>query len=146
MIRFVSSILLLSFFATAMASDRYINIVSPEVNATIDPDTPVTVSGTGRGMFEGNVVVRFEDLAALELGRRVEAVREAIQHPGAPDAMQAITDLGYDQRYYVMLRGWLAYQRQGDRGIVDASRGQAPEHIKARVRFLDQAIRAIDLE
>ena len=87
-----------------------------------------------------------EDQSALELGRRVEAVREAIQHPGAPDALQAITDLGHDQRYYVMVRGWLAYQRQGDRSIVDASRGQAPEHIKARVRFLDRAIRAIDLE
>ena len=87
-----------------------------------------------------------EDQAALELGRRVEAVRKAIQHPEAPDALQAITDLGHDQRYYVMVRGWLAYQRQGDRSIVDASRGQAPEHIKARVRFLDRAIRAIDLE
>jgi heat shock protein HslJ len=60
--RFVIFIILLSFFGTAMASDRYINIISPEVNATIDPDSPVTVSGTGRGMFEGNVVVRFEDL------------------------------------------------------------------------------------
>ena len=87
-----------------------------------------------------------EDQAALELGRRVEAVRKAIQHPEAPDALQAITDLGHDQRYYVMVRGWLAYQRRGDKSIVDASRGQAPEHIKARIRFLDQAIRAIDLE
>ena len=60
--RFVIFIILLSFFATAMASDRYINIISPEVNTTIDPYRPVIVSGTGRGMFEGNVVVRFEDL------------------------------------------------------------------------------------
>jgi len=87
-----------------------------------------------------------EDQAALELGYRVQAVREAIQHPEAPHALEAITDLGRDQRYYVMVRGWLTYQRQGDMSIVAARRGQAPEHIHARIRFLDQAIRAIDLE
>ena len=87
-----------------------------------------------------------DDQAALELGRRVQAVREAIQHPEAPDALQAITDLGHDQRYYVMVRGWLLYQRQGDMSIADASRGQTPGHIRTRIRFLDRAIRAIDLE
>ena len=87
-----------------------------------------------------------EDQAALDLGRRVQAVWEAIQHPEAPGALGAITDLGHDQRYYVMVRGWLAWQRQGDMSIVDASRGQAPEHIRTRIRFLDRAIRAIDLE
>ena len=87
-----------------------------------------------------------EHQAALELGRRVQAVREAIQHPEAPHALAAIIELGRDQRYYVMVRGWLAYQRQGDMSIAAASRGQAPEHIHARIRFLDRAIRAIDLE
>jgi hypothetical protein len=87
-----------------------------------------------------------EDQAALELGYRVQAVQEAIQHPKAPNSMEAITDLGHDQRYYVMVRGWLAYQRQGDMSIAAASRGQAPEPVRARIRFLDQAIRAIDLE
>ena len=87
-----------------------------------------------------------EDRVAQELGYQVQAVREAIRHPEAPHALQAITDLGRDQRYYVMVRGWLAYQRQADMSIVAASRGQAPEHIHARIRFLDRAIRAIDLE
>ena len=87
-----------------------------------------------------------EDHAAQELGYRVQAVRDAIRHPEAPHALEAVTDLGRDQRYYVMVRGWLSYQRQGDKSIVAASRGQAPEHIHARIRFLDQAIRAIDLE
>ena len=87
-----------------------------------------------------------EDQAALELGYRVQAVREAIQHPEAPHALEAITDLGHDQRYYVMVRGWLLYQRQGDMSIADASRGQTPGHIRTRIRFLDRAIRAIDLE
>jgi hypothetical protein len=87
-----------------------------------------------------------EDQAAMELGHRVQAVWQAIQHPEAPHALEAITDLGRDQRYYVMVRGWLAYQRQGDLSIVGASRGQAPEHIRARIRFLNRAIRALDLE
>ena len=87
-----------------------------------------------------------EDQAALELGYRVQAVREAIQHPEAPHALEAITDLGHDQRYYAMVRGWLLYQRQGDMSIADGSRGQTPEHIRTRIRFLDRAIRAIDLE
>ena len=87
-----------------------------------------------------------EDQAALELGYRVQAVREAIQHPESPHALEAVTDLGRDQRYYMMVRGWLAYQRQGDMSIAAASRGQTPEPVRARIRFLDQAIRAIDLE
>jgi hypothetical protein len=90
--------------------------------------------------------VEMEDRNALELGYRVLAVREAIQHPEAPHSLDAITDLGRDQRYYVMVRGWLAYQRQGDMSIVAASGGQAPEPIRRRIRFLDQAIGAIDLE
>lgn len=87
-----------------------------------------------------------EARAAMELGYRVQAVLEAIQNPAAPSALQAITDLGHDQRYYVMVRGWLAYQRQGDLGIVAASQGRVPEAVRVRIRFLDQAIRAIDLE
>ena len=87
-----------------------------------------------------------DDRDVLELGYRVAAVREAIQNPAAPHALQAITDLGHDQRYYVMVRGWLAYQRQGDMSIVAASSGQAPQHIQERIRFLDRAIRAIDLD
>lgn len=58
--RFVLSIVMLFFLGTAMASDRYIRIVSPEGNSMIDPGGPVTVSGTGKGLFEGNVVIRFE--------------------------------------------------------------------------------------
>jgi len=87
-----------------------------------------------------------EERDVLELGYRVAAVREAIANPAAPHALQAITDLGHDQRYYVMVSGWLAYQRQGDMSIVAASSGQAPQRIRERIHFLDRAIRAIDLE
>ena len=86
------------------------------------------------------------DAEATELGYRISAINAALQNPAAPGAMQAITDLGHDQRYYVMVRGWLMYQLQGDMSILQASQGQAQESIRARVDFIQQAIRAIDLE
>jgi hypothetical protein len=87
-----------------------------------------------------------DDQSAMELGRKVLAVREALQNPRGLNAMQAVTDLGQDQRYYVMVRGWLAYQLEGDRGILDAAGGQARAAVTERIHFLEQAIRAIDLE
>ena len=99
-------------------------------NAAGQPDAP--------GMMD--------EQEAMLLGRRVQAVREAIQHPDTPGALQTITDLGHDQRYYVMVRGWLSWQLQGDMSIADASKGQTPAAVEARIRFLQEVIRAIDLE
>jgi hypothetical protein len=87
-----------------------------------------------------------DDQAAMELGRKVLAVRQAIREPGAASAMQAVTDLGHDQRYYVMVRGWLSYQLEGDRSILAAAGEQTPREVMDRITFLEQAIRAIDLE
>jgi hypothetical protein len=83
---------------------------------------------------------------ALELGYKVAAINEALQNPEAADALQVITDLGHDQRYYVMVRGWLMYQLQGDLDILEASQEQPPETIRARIDLIQRAIRAIDLE
>ena len=87
-----------------------------------------------------------EDLAAMELGRKVLAVRQALQTPGSANAMQAVTDLGHDQRYYVMVRGWLTAQLEGDRSILAAAGEQTPREVMERIAFLEKAIRAIDLE
>lgn len=86
------------------------------------------------------------DQTAMELGHKVLAVMEAIQNPETPNAMQAVTSLGHDQRYYVMVRGWLQYKLDGDRSILHATGGQSQTDIVKRVRFLEQAIRIIDLE
>jgi len=86
------------------------------------------------------------DHAAMELGRKVLAVRQAIQSPGEANAMQAVTDLGHDQRYYVMVRGWLTFQLEGDRSILAAAGEQASREVRERIIFLEKAIRAIDLE
>jgi len=82
----------------------------------------------------------------MELGYKIAAVNEALQHPSAPGALQAITNLGHDQRYYVMVRGWLMYQLQGDISILQASQGQQQPAIRSRIDFIQRAIRALDLE
>jgi hypothetical protein len=86
------------------------------------------------------------EVDALELGYKVAAMYEALQDPEAADALQAITELGHDQRYYVMVRGWLMYQLQGDLSLLEASPERPPETLRARIDLIQRAIRAIDLE
>lgn len=83
---------------------------------------------------------------ARGLGLKVQAAGEAILDPESPGAMRAVTELGTDSRYYTMMRGWLAQQLEGDRSIVAAAAAGSRPRIEARIRFLEQAIRAIDLE
>lgn len=87
-----------------------------------------------------------QDDEAMRLGQQVVAIKAALDNPAAPGAMQAIMDLGLDSRYYVMVRGWLSLQLRGDRSIVDASWGKVSPELERRIEFLEQAIRAIDLE
>jgi hypothetical protein len=47
------------------------------------------------------------DAEATELGYGVSAINAALQNPAVPGAMQLVTDLGHDQRYYVMSIGWI---------------------------------------
>ena len=86
------------------------------------------------------------DSEAGELGSLVLDVHAAIANPEAPEAMDAITRLGTDSRYYTMVRGWLSQKLAGDRSILEASGDNASPEIVARVEFLERAIRAIDLE
>ena len=51
-----------------------------------------------------------EDQVALELGRKVSAVAEALKDPRKPGAMQAVVELGLDQRYYRNVRFSLNYE------------------------------------
>jgi heat shock protein HslJ len=62
MSRFLIFFYLLISLGAVMASERYIKIISPDGSSMIDPEKPVIVSGTGKGLFAGNVVVRFEGL------------------------------------------------------------------------------------
>jgi len=87
-----------------------------------------------------------EDQSALELGRKVLAISQAIQNPKMPNAMKTITDLGLETSHYAMVRGWLSYQLQGDMSIFEASGELTPKPVMERIEFLKRAIRAIDLE
>jgi hypothetical protein len=98
----------------------------------------------GLALAEETVKLSSHDREALQLGRKVLAVKAAIRNPEAPESMAAILDLGRDSRYFVMVRGWLAMQLEGDLSIVDT--GAASFAIVERVEFLENAIRALDLE
>jgi hypothetical protein len=84
--------------------------------------------------------------SAEALGQKIHNVQKAINNPDQPESLQAVLDLGLDSRYYTLVHGWLNYQLQGDRSIVDASAPGTRPQIEARIRFLEKAIRAIDLE
>lgn len=85
-------------------------------------------------------------MEACQLGKRVLSVGMAIRDLSTPNALKVITELGADSRYYTMVRGWLAMQLRGDLSIINAGKsGERPE-LEARVAFLKNAIRAIDLE
>lgn len=86
------------------------------------------------------------DGTACQLGLRVQAVAAAIRNPEVEGAIRTITGLGTDSRYYTMVRGWLVQQLKGDRSIVAASGSGRVPRIEERIRFLEEAIRAIDLE
>jgi hypothetical protein len=86
------------------------------------------------------------DPHALWLGRNVLAIADAIRHPESPDAMAAVLALGHDSRYYVMVRGWLAMQLTADMSILEAGQDDVSPLVVARIAFLRDAIRAIDLE
>jgi hypothetical protein len=112
------------------------------VPGTTDPPAPESERPTPPRA----VPMSKEDQAALELGRKVLAVRESLRNPTAPNALNAVTDLGRDQRHYVMVRGWLSYHLEGDLSIRAAAKRHAPNEVKERISFLRKAIRAIDLE
>ena len=107
-------------------------------------DPPAQYNGSHRSSTPASLSP--EDQHALELGRKVLAISEALENPQAPNAMDAVTDLGHDQRYYIMVRGWLSYQLQGDNSILDASAERTDQQVKDRIHFLQQSIRILDLE
>ncbi len=49
-------------FNISVAAERYITISAPTDDVVLDITKPIPVIGTGKGLFEGNVVVRIETL------------------------------------------------------------------------------------
>ena len=71
----ILSLIILSISGFAAASDRYVRIDSPRENDRVDPANPIPVSGSGKGLFEGNVVLRMEDSQGRELARAATTMR-----------------------------------------------------------------------
>jgi hypothetical protein len=86
------------------------------------------------------------DAEALRVGRAVDTIRQAIADPATPGALDAVRELGLDSRYYAMVRGWLVQELSGAQSIREARGGAVPPGVRARIEFLERAIRAIDLE
>ena len=63
---FIAGLLLLTAACT-VDSDRYIRISTPANDAVIDPGQPLIVEGTGRGLYENNVVVQLRDSQGIKL-------------------------------------------------------------------------------
>lgn len=82
----------------------------------------------------------------LRVGRGVAAIQEALRNPEAPGSLDAVRTLGLDSRYYTMVRGWLAQELRGLESIRSARGAEADARLEARIRFVEQAVRAIDLE
>ncbi|WNC67665.1 hypothetical protein RI845_14205 [Thalassotalea nanhaiensis] len=85
-----------------------------------------------------------QDLEALKLGKQILAIQEALNNPGDPNSIHKVTAIGWDQRYYLMVRGWLVLRLQADQSAYTGS--QAQSHLGERIEFLKLAIRTIDLE
>jgi len=67
MYKVVIFVILFLFSTASLTADRYIKIITPVEQDIVDPTRPLLVNGTGRGLFEGNVVVRVEDSAGAQL-------------------------------------------------------------------------------
>jgi heat shock protein HslJ len=72
---FILSIIIMSVSGFAAASDRYIRIDTPGENDSVDPAKPMPVSGSGKGLYEGNVVVRIEGIDGKKLAQVVTTMR-----------------------------------------------------------------------
>lgn len=73
----ILSIIAMSIGEFADSSERYIRIDSPGDNDRINPAQPIAVTGSGKGLFEGNVVVRMEDVRGRVLAQVPTTMRRS---------------------------------------------------------------------
>lgn len=90
------------------------------------------------------------DKQAMELGRKVLKVKEALKNPDKKESFEAIKSLGHDSRYYVLVRGWLTQHIHMTESYKGTSKYKSSKDYKkkidARQLALQKMLRAIDLE
>lgn len=94
---------------------QFIRISAPGGSETIDPAKPVTVKGTGRGLFEGNVVIRFEDLDGNPLVQVPTTMQQ--QDIGAPGTWQKSITLPSPVPQTIRLIAFSPSPKEGDAAI-----------------------------
>lgn len=72
---FILSIIIMPLSGIAAASDRFVRIDTPSELDRVDPAKPIPVSGSGKGLFEGNVVIRIEDSDGRQLAQVATTMR-----------------------------------------------------------------------
>lgn len=91
-----------------------------------------------------------QDQYALEVGRKVLDIQEALKKPEQPASIEAVRALGLDSRHYVMVRGWLVQELRSAESWQETSTYQTSpaykNRIDKRISALRRMIRAIDLE
>lgn len=91
-----------------------------------------------------------DDQEALELGKKVLAVKTALESPCELSSMKAVKDLGHDSRYYVLTRGWIQQHLKMAESYRDTAkyRNSADEQkrVEQRIQCLQKMIRTLDLE
>lgn len=115
-----------------------------------EPQEPDDIDRFATLMQEGmqTMIKQHELNQDCQLGVKVNAVRQALETPDEPGAMEAVTALGRDSRYYTMVRGWLVQELKNAESQREATRDN-PERIEkmdTKIAFLQEAIRRIDLE
>ena len=110
----------------------------------------VSVGLSAEDKETGSSPVSAADKHALEVGRKVIRLREALKKPGSAEAAQAVQDLGTDSRYYVMVRGWIVQHKHMAESYRDVSSYRSSEEyrkgVDARIAALSKLLRRIDLE
>ncbi len=94
--------------------------------------------------------VEVSDEEAMVLGRQVLAVKQALENPEAPESMAAVTALGQDSRYYVMVRGWVVQHIQMAESYRGTSEYKASAErkleVEKKISSYQKMLRRIDLE
>ncbi len=98
----------------------------------------------------GNTTLTKEDKHALELGRKIVRIKAALQIPEQQASVDAVTELGLDSRYYVMVRGWILQHINMTQSYLGTTTYKESEQRKSeiddRIASLQKMLRAIDLE
>lgn len=71
-------------YGKSPAVDSFIEIAEPKQGAVLDTEKPITASGTGGGLFEGNVVVRVLDASGNALAEQATVLQGEDVGVGGP--------------------------------------------------------------